>query len=74
MCATLKCSNYELGAIFITAKGTIYQMFGKAKCKLCGQRVRFALRHLNQKHPEIFDDKDIVKLKMENIMKKYFTY
>ena len=48
-------------------------MFGKAKCKLCGQSVRFALRHLNQKHPEILEDKDVVKLKMENIMKKYFV-
>jgi hypothetical protein len=48
-------------------------MFGKAKCKLCGQSVRFALRHLNQKHPEVMDDKDVSKLKMENIMKKYFV-
>ena len=60
-------------AIFITPEGTLSQMFGKTKCKLCGQRVRFALRHLNQKHPEILEDKDVVKLKMENIMKKYFT-
>jgi hypothetical protein len=48
-------------------------MFEKAKCKLCGQNVRFALRHLKQQHPEMFGDKDIEKLKMENIMKKYFT-
>jgi hypothetical protein len=48
-------------------------MFGKAKCKLCGQNVRFALRHLKQQHPETFGDKDLQKLKMENIMKKYFT-
>jgi hypothetical protein len=60
-------------AIFITAKGTISLMFAKAKCKLCGQSVRFALRHLNQKHPEVLDDKDVAKLKMENIMKKYFA-
>jgi len=48
-------------------------MFGKAKCKLCGQSVRFTLRHLKQQHPETLGDKDIEKLKMENIMKKYFT-
>jgi hypothetical protein len=48
-------------------------MFGKAKCKLCGQRARFALRHLNQKHPEVLDDKEVAKLKMESIMKKYFV-
>jgi hypothetical protein len=48
-------------------------MFGKAKCKLCGQSVRFALRHLKRQHPETSGDKDIEKLKMENIMKKYFT-
>ena len=24
-------------------------VFGKAKCKLCGESVRFALRHLKQK-------------------------
>jgi hypothetical protein len=48
-------------------------MFGKAKCKLCGQSVRFAFRHLKRQHPETLGDKDIEKLKMENIMKKYFT-
>ena len=48
-------------------------MFGKAKCKICGQKVRFALRHLKQKHPETLNDQDIVKLKMDNVMRKYFT-
>ena len=51
----------------------MYLMFGKVKCKLCHQSVRFALRHLNQNHPDVLDDKDIIKLKMENIMKKYFV-
>ena len=60
-------------AIFITLYDTLSYMFGKAKCKLCGQSVRFALRHLKQQHPETLGDKDIEKLKMENIMKKYFT-
>jgi len=28
-------------------------MFGKSKCRLCGDKVRFVVRHLNEKHPEI---------------------
>ncbi|HVD08602.1 MAG TPA: hypothetical protein VNB67_09170 [Nitrososphaeraceae archaeon] len=48
-------------------------MFGKAKCKICGQSVRFAFRHLKQKHPETLNDQDIVKLRMDNVMRKYFT-
>lgn len=46
-------------------------MFGKAKCKLCGDEVRFALRHLHQKHGEIFEG-EVRKMKMPQIMKKYF--
>jgi hypothetical protein len=45
-------------------------MFGKAKCKLCGNEVRFALRHL--KHAELLDNKDMAKLNMSRIMKKFF--
>jgi hypothetical protein len=48
-------------------------MFGKAKCKICGKNVRFARRHLRQKHPETLNDQDIVKLRMDNVMRKYFT-
>ena len=48
-------------------------MFGKAKCKICGKNVRFALRHLKQRHPETLNDQDIVKLRMDNVMRKYFT-
>lgn len=48
-------------------------MFGKAKCKICGKNVRFALRHLRQNHPETLNDQDIVKLRMDNVMRKYFT-
>ena len=33
-------------------------MFGKAKCRLCGDSVRFALRHLKEKHPEILKDRE----------------
>ena len=47
-------------------------MFGKTKCKLCGSEVRFALRHLKQKHAELMDDKDMAKLNMSRIMKKFF--
>jgi hypothetical protein len=46
-------------------------MFGKARCRLCGDRVRFVLRHLRQKHPEAMDA-DIAKMTMEKIVKKYF--
>jgi hypothetical protein len=46
-------------------------VFGKAKCRLCGDNVRFALRHLKQKHSEIYE-KEITKMKMANIMEKYF--
>jgi hypothetical protein len=48
-------------------------MFGKAKCKICGQNVRFTLRHLKQKHPETLNDQDVVNLRMDNVMRKYFT-
>jgi hypothetical protein len=27
------------------------EMFGKAECKLCGDNVRFVLRHLKEKAP-----------------------
>jgi len=47
-------------------------MFGKAKCKLCGDQVRFALRHLKQKHSQVLDDKDVAKLNMARVMEKYF--
>jgi hypothetical protein len=47
-------------------------MFGKAKCKLCGNEVRFALRHLKQKHTELLNDKDVAKLNMSRVMEKFF--
>jgi hypothetical protein len=46
-------------------------MFGKARCKLCGAEVRFALKHLRDKHGEIFEG-EVRKMKMPQIMKKYF--
>jgi hypothetical protein len=47
-------------------------VFGKANCKLCGDEVRFALRHLKQKHTELLVDKDLAKLNMSRVMEKYF--
>jgi hypothetical protein len=47
-------------------------VFGKAKCRLCGDNVRFALRHLKQKHSDLYD-KEVTKMKMAKIMEKYFT-
>ena len=42
-------------------------MFGKAKCKLCGKKVRFAIRHLKNDHLDEFSK--ITKLDMSKIMK-----
>jgi len=47
-------------------------VFAKAKCRLCGDNVRFALRHLKQKHSDLYDS-EITKMKMAKIMEKYFT-
>jgi hypothetical protein len=47
-------------------------LFGKAKCKLCGDSVRFVLRHLEQKHSETLREEDVKKLKMKKILEKYF--
>ena len=48
------------------------RMFGKAKCKLCGDNVRFAIRHLKEKHPDVLEDRDVIKLNMSKIMEKFF--
>jgi hypothetical protein len=49
-------------------------MFGKAKCRLCGDSVRFALKHLNDKHPEVMaGEKEMTKAKMEKLVQKYFA-
>ena len=47
-------------------------LFGKAKCRLCGDNVRFALRHLKESHPETMKDFDVMKLNMPKIMERYF--
>ena len=46
-------------------------MFDKARCRLCHDKVRFALRHLRDKHPESLKDPDVATLNMSKIMKKY---
>lgn len=47
-------------------------MFGKAKCKICGDEVRFALKHLRDKHSDVLEN-EMKKMKMQQIMKKYFA-
>jgi hypothetical protein len=49
------------------------RMFGKAKCKLCGDQVRLALKHLKDKHAEIYSKEVAGKMKMSSVMKKYFV-
>ena len=48
-------------------------MFGKAKCRLCGDEVRLALKHLRDKHMEIYLSEAASKTKMSGVMKKYFV-
>ena len=48
-------------------------MFGKAKCKLCGDEVRLALKHLRDKHSEIYSREVGGKMKMSSFMKRYFV-
>lgn len=48
-------------------------MFGNAKCRLCGDSVRLALKHLNDKHPEVMEGGKMSKAKMEKLMQKYFA-
>ena len=45
-------------------------MFGKARCKACGDKVRFALKHLSEKHPELYASAK--GMPMPKIMDKYF--
>jgi len=46
-------------------------VFGKAKCKLCGDEVRFALKHLNEKLPEVMRG-EMNRDKMQKLVEKYF--
>ena len=64
----------QLSSSFLTNSYYNNSMFGKARCKLCGDDVRFALRHLKQKHPEVLADKDVTKLNMSRVLQKYFDW
>lgn len=46
-------------------------MFGKTKCKICGDQVRLVLKHLREKHPEIYE-KEVVGKSLQDITKKFF--
>ncbi len=60
------------GKIYQYAFDTYTVMFAKAQCRLCNDQVRFALRHLRTKHPEVLSDKDVAGLNMHQIMKRFF--
>jgi hypothetical protein len=51
---------------------TVLAVFGKAKCRLCGDSVRLALKHLRESHLEIYE-RDVKKMRMADIMKKFFV-
>ena len=46
-------------------------MFGKAKCKLCGDEVRLALKHLNDRHPEVLEGEKS-RDRLKKLVDKYF--
>lgn len=46
-------------------------MFGKARCKICGDSVRFVLKHLSDKHPEVTAGSKS-RESMDKLVKKYF--
>ena len=48
-------------------------MFGKAKCRLCGDEVRLVLKHLRDKHTEIYLRELVSKTKMSDVLRKYFA-
>ena len=48
-------------------------MFGKARCRLCGDSVRLALKHLNDRHSEVMAEGKMTKAKMEKLLQKYFS-
>jgi hypothetical protein len=47
-------------------------VFGKARCKICGDKVRLAIKHLNDKHPELMAG-DKSKESLQKLVEKYFT-
>lgn len=47
-------------------------MFGKARCKVCGDEVRLTLKHFPDKHRDIYEAEVAGKMKMADFMRKYF--
>ncbi|HEX7032176.1 MAG TPA: hypothetical protein VF172_04180 [Nitrososphaera sp.] len=47
-------------------------MFGKARCKVCGDEVRLTLKHFSDKHRDIYEAEVAGKMKMADFMRKYF--
>ena len=47
-------------------------MFGKSRCKLCGDEVRLTLKHFSDKHKDIYEADVSGRLKMSDFMRKYF--
>lgn len=48
-------------------------MRGKAQCRLCGDKVLMALKHLKDKHPEIYESESATAKEMWELMDKYFV-
>jgi len=59
-----------LGNILLFAPKTT-TVFGKARCKICGDSVRLVLKHLNDKHPEVMAGNKS-RESMDKLVKKYF--
>lgn len=59
-----------LGNVLLVGQQTI-SVFGKARCKICGDNVRFVLKHLNDKHPEVMAGNKS-RDRMDRLVKKYF--
>jgi len=49
----------------------LWPVFDKARCKICGDSVRFVLKHLNEKHPEVMAGSKS-RDSMDRLVKKYF--
>jgi hypothetical protein len=47
-------------------------VFGKARCKICGDEVRLVIKHLNDKHPELMAG-DKSKESLQKLVEKYFS-
>lgn len=57
---------------FLLGHLTTIAMFGKARCKVCGDEVRLTLKHFSDKHRDIYEAEVAGKMKMADFMRKYF--